>query len=239
VPVRASSVFASIYDFLDEGPDRGDISFRQVEATARQLGRVGDSRSLLLRLASGFRRVPVQATAEMIELRRGEPVVLLAIPATGTQPGPGECAHEMLTGLDDPDMHMAVLDADGNVVVASSAFAELKITQHTARTLVHLVGADPDRLVKRPIPTGRGYLPAAIGKLSDEPALHLLFAVETILGNMDPSDEFETEIPVTKAPIVETDTQDRSTTGDYGAVVEAIGGIEEFETDAGRSRISG
>jgi len=221
---------ASIYDFLDQGPDRGDVSFRQVEATARQLGRIGDSRSLLLRLASGFQRVPVQATAEMVEIRRGEPVVLLAIPSTGKQPGLDECAHEMLTGLDDPDTHMAVLDADGNVVVASEAFAELKITQHTARTLVHLVGADPDRLVKRPIPTGRGYLPAAIGKLSDEPALHLLFAVETILGNMDPSDEFETEVPVTAAPIVETATTDRSTTGNYGAVVEAIGGIEEFDT---------
>ncbi|MHB0954026.1 MAG: ATP-binding protein [Allorhizobium sp.] len=221
---------ASIYDFLDQGPDRGDVSFRQVEATARQLGRVGDSRSLLLRLASGFQRVPVQATAEMVEVRRGEPVVLLAIPSTGKQPGLDECAHEMLTGLDDPDTHMAVLDADGNVVVASEAFAELKITQNTARTLVHLVGADPDRLVKRPIPTGRGYLPAAIGKLSDEPALHLLFAVETILGNMDPSDEFETEVPVTAAPIVETATQDRSTTGNYGAVVEAISGIEEFDT---------
>ncbi len=217
----------SIYDFLDQGPDRGDLAFRQIESTARQLQKVGDRRSLLLRLTQGFQRVPVQAAAEMVEIRSGEPVVLLAIPPTGRRPSVDECASEMLTGLDDPDTHMAMLAADGRIIAASPAFSGLLITPQTARTLVALVDVDRDRLVKRPIPTGRGYLPAAIGKVDDEPALYLLFAVETILGNLDPSGGFEE--PATQPPAAEEPPAE-DTTAAYGAVVDAIGDIEEIET---------
>ncbi|MCO6176495.1 ATP-binding protein [Ciceribacter sp. RN22] len=217
----------SIYDFLDQGPDRGDLAFRQIESTARQLQKVGDQRSLLLRLTQGFQRVPVQAAAEMVEIRSGEPVVLLAIPPTGRRPSVDECASEMLTGLDDPDTHMAMLAADGRIIAASPAFSGLSITPQTARTLVALVDADRDRLVKRPIPTGRGYLPAAIGKVADEPALYLLFAVETILGNLDPSGGFEEPAAEVAAP---EEPQVEDAAADYGAVVDAIGDIEEIET---------
>jgi PAS domain S-box-containing protein len=194
---------ASIYDFLEDGPDRSDVTFRQIDAAARQLQATGDSRSLMLRITSGFQKVPVTATAERIEIRPGEPVVLLAVPALGKgRGGVAERARDLMSGFDDPDTHMAVLDAEGTVIAGSVEFAKLGMTDHTARMLVNLVEADADRLVKRPIPTGRGYLPAAIGKISDDPALHLLFAVETILGQMDPSDDFN---DVAEAPhVVET-----------------------------------
>lgn len=241
---------ASIYDFLEEGPNRGDVTFRQIEGVARQLGAVGDSRSLLLRIASGFQRVPVTAMAQMVEIRRGEPVVLLAVPPIGKAGSLNERAAEMLTGFDDPDTHMAVLDGEGQVVVASAKFAGLGITPQTARTLVTLAGTDADHLVKRPIPTGRGHLPAAIGKLSDDPALHLLFTVETILGHMDPTDSFDTEEPAgpiaplsvtveepAAQPIVSPEAEAIVTAGvveaeaGFAEVVEAIGEIEEFEAD--------
>jgi PAS domain-containing protein len=240
---------ASIYDFLEEGPNRGDVTFRQIEGVARQLGAVGDSRSLLLRIASGFQRVPVTASAEMVEIRPGEPVVLLAVPPIGKAGSLTERAADMLTGFDDPDTHMAVLDGEGQVVVASAKFAGLGITPQTARSLVTLAGADADHLVKRPIPTGRGHLPAAIGKLSDDPALHLLFTVETILGHMDPTDSFDTEeptgptapLPAAVAPVAEPAVSPEAaaivTAGvveaeaGFAEVVNAIGEIEEFEAD--------
>jgi PAS domain S-box-containing protein len=181
---------ASIYDFLEEGPNRSDVTFRQIEAAARQLAKTGDSRNLMLRITSGFQKVPVTAVAELVEIRRGEPVVLVAIPPIGKPASLVELAQELMAGFDDPDTHMAVFDGDGQVVASSGQFAALGITAHTARTLVKLTSGESDRLVKRPIPTGRGYLPAAIGKISDAPALHLLFAVETILGQMDPSADF-------------------------------------------------
>lgn len=240
---------ASIYDFLEEGPNRSDVTFRQIEGVARQLGAVGDSRSLLLRVASGFQRVPVTAMAEMVEIRPGEPVVLLAVPPIGKAGSLTERAADMLTGFDDPDTHMAVLDGEGQVVVASAKFAGLGITPQTARSLVTLAGADADHLVKRPIPTGRGHLPAAIGKLSDDPALHLLFTVETILGHMDPTDSFDTEeptgptapLPAAVAPVAEPAVSPEAaaivTAGvveaeaGFAEVVNAIGEIEEFEAD--------
>nr|MDH4415493.1 PAS domain-containing sensor histidine kinase [Rhizobium sp.] len=198
---------ASIYDFLEEGPVRSDITFRQIETAARQLSAIGDSRSLMLRVTSGFQKIPVTATADSIEIRKGEPVILLAVPALKRANGDmRELAQELLSGFDDPDTHMAVLDGEGSLVASSEGFSGLGMTPQTARMLINLVEADADRLVKRPIPTGRGYLPAAIGKISDAPALHLLFAVETILGQMDPSDDFsedeQDDLPVAAAVAV-------------------------------------
>ena len=67
----------SIYDFLEEGPNRGDITFRQIETATQQLVAVGDTRSLMLRISSGFQKVPVTAVAECVEIRKGEPTILL------------------------------------------------------------------------------------------------------------------------------------------------------------------
>ncbi|KPF41608.1 ATP-binding protein [Rhizobium sp. AAP43] len=169
---------SSIYDFLEEGPNRSDLSFRQIEAAARPLSKTGDSRGLMLRVNAGFRTVPVQATVERVDLR-GEPLILLALPAAGPLGSASTRARELMAGFDDPDTHMAVIDGDGAIIAASPDFATLQITDETMRMLIGLVAADQQRLVKRPIPTGRGHLPAAIGKLSDDPAIHLLFTVDT------------------------------------------------------------
>jgi len=95
----------------------------------------------------------------------------------------------MLSGFDDPDTHMAVLASDGSVLASSPDFSNLGMTQETLLAFVKAVARDADQLLKRPVPTGRGYLPAAIGKLSDDPALHLLFCVETAIGQMDPTND--------------------------------------------------
>ncbi|NGO63793.1 PAS domain S-box protein [Rhizobium daejeonense] len=249
---------ASIYDFIEDGPNRSDVTFRQIEGVARQLSKIGDIRPLLMRVGSGFQRVPVSASVEMVELRKGEPVVLLAVPLAAKTATTAERAIDMLAGFDDPDTHMAVLDGDGAVVAASANFTDLGVTPHTARMLVNLVGADAHHLIKRPTPTGRGYLPAAIGKLSDDPALHLLFVVETILGTMDPTDGFEVDeaepevsaetpeapLPVSDAvpevvteaePVAEEiqpSTDARPSPGGFADVVEALGDIEEIEESA-------
>lgn len=185
----------SIYDFLEQGPNRQDVSFRQLEATARQLSAVGDRLTFLIRVPSGFQRVAVQASAELIRTNDGQVSVLFSAPIKAKAPGPVECARQMLAGFDDPDTHMAVLDGEGQVISASNSYAALGITPQTARMLVTMAGNDGARLIKRPIPTGKGYLPAAIGKLSDSPALHLLFAVETVIGMLDPTGGFESRDP--------------------------------------------
>ena len=248
---------ASIYDFLEDGPERHDITFRQIETATRQLAKVGDSRNVMLRITSGFQKVPVTAAMECIEVRKGEPVILLAVPPI--KPADKDLrkrAADLMDGFDDPDTHMAVLDADGGLIGSSDGFTGLGITPQTARMLVNLVEADADRLVKRPIPTGRGYLPAAIGKIADEPGLYLLFTVETILGQMDPSDDFsndldedlpvvvadpvradapiadDIDLPAAESPDVETAAISEdvpSPAAPFESVIAAIGDIEEIE----------
>ncbi len=170
--------FGFIYDFLDQGPNRVDIAFRQVEAAARQLAEVGDIRNLTIRVASGFQRIPVQAVCELIQVQ-GETAVLFSAPVEKGKLSRSASAARMIEGFDDPDTHMAVIDENGEVLAASAEFAGLRVTTQTAKMMATMAGADPSRLVKRPIPTSKGYLPAAIGKLSSDPALHLLFTVET------------------------------------------------------------
>ncbi len=181
----------SIYDFIDTGANRGDAAYRQMEAAARQLERSGDRRSFLMRVASGFQRASVSASVEMITVRPGETAILFTAPRGGKPLSAEVRAARMISGFDDPDTHMAVLDGDGAILAASPGFDALAMTPQTCRSLVSAVSRDSDWLLKRPIPTGKGHLPAAIGKLSDSPALHLLFAVETILGTMDAGSDFE------------------------------------------------
>ncbi|KKX32019.1 ATP-binding protein [Rhizobium sp. LC145] len=216
--------FSSVYDFLDQGPNRTDVAFRQMEAAARQLSAVGESRSFVMRVTSGFQRIAVQATCELIRIGGGT-AVLFAAPAEKEKLSREALSARMLEGLDDPDTHMAVLDGDGAVIAASPDFDGLGVTEKTAKMLVTITGNDPSRLTKRPIPTSKGYLPAAIGKLSDEPALHLLFTVEALPGRTDQSIGFEPEAEGATAP----SPAETADTHGYDAVIDAVAGIEETE----------
>ncbi|EJB04126.1 PAS domain S-box [Rhizobium leguminosarum bv. trifolii WSM597] len=225
---------SAVYDLLDQGVDRTDITFRQLETAARQLADIGDHKSLMIRVAKGFQRVQVQAAAELIRLSSGEKAMLFSVPVSAKPLTSGASAAQMLQGLDDPDTHMAVIGADGDVIAASPGFASLGISAQTAKTLINLAGAHPDRLVKRPVATGRGNLPAAVGKLSDEPALNLLFAVETAIGHLDPIDAAAPDAidslahEDTVPPAEDFRDEPAADTG-FTEIIEAVSGIEEVE----------
>ncbi|MGR9181706.1 ATP-binding protein [Rhizobium leguminosarum] len=225
---------SAVYDLLDQGVDRADITFRQLETAARQLSDIGDSRSLMIRVAKGFQRAQVQAAAELIRLSQGEKAILFSVPISAKPLAAGASAAQMLQGLDDPDTHMAVIGANGEVIAASPGFASLGISEQTAKTLINLAGAHPDRLVKRPVATSRGNLPAAVGKLSDDPAFNLLFAVETAIGHLDgidapaldPVDAPAQEEGVPPAEGLQDEPVDA--TG-FTDIIDAVSGIEEVE----------
>ena len=191
----------SVYDFLEQGPNRSELSFRQLAAAAGQLSAVGDIRSVVVRIASGFRSVPMQAQVELTEMRQGERAVLFCLPTSTGQPSSDELARRMLSGFDDPDTHMAVLSDEGAVIAASPGFRDLGIASASIRSFMTMVDNEASHLLKRPLATGRGYLPAAIGKVSDTPGMYLVLAIETILGNFGPAEEPATEEP--QAPAVE------------------------------------
>ncbi|RVL89025.1 PAS domain-containing protein, partial [Sinorhizobium meliloti] len=200
---------ASVYDFIDTDLDPSDLSLRQLRATAAQLAAVGDRRQLLIRMASGFRRLPLNAAVEMILIGPGEEAILFTVPNNGKALSTEARAEAMIAGLDGPDTHMAVLDADGTVIAGSPGFESLGLSADIRRTLVAAAASDKDRLIKRPVATEKGRLPAAVGKISDHPALHLLFAVEAILEKSETEEAVgaaaqEQAIPAAPAAPVET-----------------------------------
>ncbi|WP_454848250.1 ATP-binding protein [Rhizobium binxianense] len=216
---------AAVYDLLDQGVNHADITFRQLEAAARQLGNVGDSRNFLIRIAKGFQRAQAQAACELIRLSSGEKAILFSVPVSAGPLAAEASAARMLQGLDDPDTHMAVIGSDGEIIAASPGFASLGITGQTAKALIGQASTHPDRLVKRPLATGKGYLPAAVGRLSDEPALNLLFAVETATGNPDATGQpADAEDAATAGPDQETQPA-----ADFTDVIDAVSDIEEVE----------
>ncbi|WP_392710073.1 ATP-binding protein [Rhizobium ruizarguesonis] len=225
---------SAVYDLLDQGVDRADITFRQLETAARQLTDIGDSRSLMIRVAKGFQRAQVQAAAELIRLSQGEKAILFSVPVSAKPLASGASAAQMLQGLDDPDTHMAVIGANGEVIAASPGFASLGISEQTAKTLINLAGAHPDRLVKRPVATARGNLPAAVGKLSDDPALNLLFAVEAAIDHLDPIDApvldpVDAPAQEESAPSAEALQDEPLATAGFTEIIDAVSGIEEVE----------
>ncbi len=212
---------STVYDLIDQGVNRADITFRQLTATAQQLAIIGDSRTFIIRIPQGFQRVAVQASVELISVSPGEQAILVSLPAPARALSAEQSAAQMLKGLDDPDTHMAVIGADGEIIAASPGFASLGVTQPTARSLGTMAAAHPHGLVKRPVATGKGYLPAAIGRISSDPALYLLFAVETVLGRLDPTD----------APDLSTSAVNHSVTApaQFADAIDAVAGIEDID----------
>ncbi len=217
--------FGSIYDFLDQGLDRGELMFRQVEPIARSLQSIGDRRTFTIRIASGFLRVAVQARCEMIRVQN-KSCILLSVPIDNQKLSLKECAARLIEGFDDPETHMAVLDAEGNILAASGQFSALSISIQTTRMLVSMVGNDRHRLIKRPIATSGGYLPAAIGQVSEEPALNLLFVVGAAKTQcaIIPAVQGTEEAGTPDAGVDRTDVID---VPDYDDALSAVAAIED------------
>jgi PAS domain S-box-containing protein len=169
---------SSVYDFIDQAPPTNDLTFRQAAVMARSLERVGDARSFLIRVPNGFQRSTVRAEAEMIRIGMDE-AILLSVPAVSEPKGPQATAARMIEGFDDPDTHVAILDENGFVLASSGGFAGLGMSADTVQTLTSNAADEPARLLKRRLETGRGLMPAAIGRLAEQPNLYLLFVIET------------------------------------------------------------
>lgn len=234
---RGAALFGTpmVYDFLDQGPKRQDVTFRQLGATAARLSRTGDSLPVTIRINAGFKSLPVQAKVEVIEAEPGHNAILFSALTDQTPPDVAECARRMIEGFDDPDIHMAVLDSRSAIIAASTGFSALGITPSTAKTLVTMASNQSGRLVKRPVPTGKGYLPAATGQITQSPELNLLFVVETALGRMDPVSDFADDQPQqpnsepTPAPQAEEVSTPVVESAPFSSILDAVADIEDVD----------
>ena len=235
---RGAALFGTpmVYDFLEQGPKPQDVTFRQLAATAARLSRTGDSLPFTIRITSGFRSLAVTARVEIIEAEPGQSAILFSALTDEIAPDTAECARRMIEGFDDPDIHMAVLNGENEVIAASAGFSSLGITPQTARTLVRMAAGQSGHLVKRPVPSGKGYMPAATGQITTSPELNLMFVVETALGTLDPVNGFaddrpqETLATATEltAPVEQAEPTAAATVS-FEAALDAVAHIEEVE----------
>ncbi|WP_313059302.1 PAS domain S-box protein, partial [Agrobacterium cavarae] len=232
---RGAALFGTpmIYDFIEHGPKAQDVTFRQVAGAASRLQKIGDRQQLMIRVPSGFRSVAVSAALEVIEVERQQPVLLFSAVLDQSGLSLEERAWRMIEGFDDPDIHMAVMDESGAIIAASGKFADLEIAPQTARTLISMAARHASKLVKRPVPTGKGYLPAATAQLTQEPVLNLVFVVETALGRLDPSSEFIEERPDPEAIPVEEQAElaPKPSQLAFESVLDAVAQIEETDDE--------
>lgn len=214
--------YSSVYDFLDQGPLVQDLLLRQIKTGGQTLRDVGDITSLTIRVAAGFRRVTVTGSCALLEIC-GERVVLFHAPIAQAPLSIADRARSMIEGLDDPETHLAVIDGDGEVIASSAGYGRLAITPQTARMLVTMSGSDTSLLVKRPVPTAEGYLPAAMAKVCADPALHLLFIVEAAAPGVEqgPTDD-DTELAQQDPQIVEARVPQ-----EFEDAIDAVSHLEE------------
>ncbi|WP_299866282.1 ATP-binding protein [uncultured Hoeflea sp.] len=169
--------FNTIYDVLEEGLAGQPVTVRQIASARSALERTGTPQSFTMRLASGFSRRMTPARLEYITLSDGAEALLIASQA-GSVPAPGARARQVISGFEGTGTHVAVLDADGAVLAASRTFGDIGLADADIAQMIADVATEDDRLVKRMVNAGAGAMPAAIGRLTDDPLLHLLFAVE-------------------------------------------------------------
>lgn len=173
---------ADVESVMGASPDLGFVARRQIAAVPG-FPRMGRDRAVMVRLARGATSRAVPFTVSAVTLPDGEPAVLLAVAARGAAP-----ADRIIAGFEEAGYFAALLDAEARIQAASNGFAALGIAPDTLSRLVEEVAQEGDRLVKRLVPARDGLIPAGIARLTDEPALNLLIAVDEPIEEVLPED---------------------------------------------------
>ncbi len=162
---------------LGSSPKLGTTVSRQIRATPG-FPHIGKGRPLTIRINSGLSSIPLSCNASSVRLPDGRSGILLAV--GGRVPAgmdEDKIAEQAISGLCKPGHHAALLNADGGVIYADAGFVNLNLASGELRDLIREVAGENDRLVKRMVRAGVGDIAAGIGRLADEPAVHLLIVV--------------------------------------------------------------
>ncbi|WP_343315615.1 PAS domain S-box protein [Brucella sp. BE17] len=166
--------FDRIETLIGSEPQLPVAARRQIATASADAG--AGPRSVSVRLETGLRSELTQLKISTITLPDGVIGLLLtsSTPATST---PNTQDDAVIAGLGDKETHVALLDADGNILASSPHFSSLDITATTLEDLVIEAADADDRLVKRRIRAGSHSVPGAVARLADTPPKHLLCIV--------------------------------------------------------------
>ncbi|MBZ9604560.1 PAS domain S-box protein [Phyllobacterium chamaecytisi] len=197
--------YASIDEILGGGAVLGIQARRQLMALDG-FPAIGHGRTVSLRVAFGLSSSILTFQASDLKLPRGEQAILLSIANADRASSGKQIAALAIKGFGDRTTHAAMIDANGGVIAASQQFARLGFNDKILGDLVREVRLERDRLVKRPVQTVSGAVPTGIARLTDSPAMHLLFAIEPEIVDVQTSeiDHPQPELDVVpEAPIAD------------------------------------
>jgi PAS domain S-box-containing protein len=189
--------FETIYDILDEGLTSQPVIKRQIASALSGVERTGKAQNFMMRLGRGFSRAMTPASLGAITLPDGAGAYMITSQAKSIL-APAARARQIISGFEGTGTHVAVLDAMGIVLAASRTFDTIGLDGDAIERMIADVADEDDRLIKRMVEASEGPMPAAIGRLTDSPLLHLLFAVEPSAYEDDaeaPADRIAPEIP--------------------------------------------
>ena len=176
---------SDIESVMGASPGLSLVARRQIAGTPG-FPRMGRDRQVGVRLTSGLQSRVAHFLISQITLPDGEPAVLLAFPAQVSELPEVEVAARIIDGFVEAGYFAALLDEQANLTAATHGFSALGIAQDALTRLVDEVSRERDRLVKRLIPVEGRLIPAGIARLTDEPALHLLIAIDETVEEIHP-----------------------------------------------------
>ncbi|MEO3998165.1 PAS domain S-box protein [Mesorhizobium sp. CAU 1732] len=185
--------FGDIETVMGATPGLSFAARRQISA-APGFPDMGRDRAVAVRLATGMTSKAVLFLASGITLPDGEPAILLAVAAQRPVPlGETDIASRVIDGFEKAGYFAALLDEKALLTAASDGFADLGIEAKTLTRLVGEVAHEKSRLVKKLVPATSGLIPAGMARLTDDPALHLLIAVDEPIEESIPEDTLPVE----------------------------------------------
>ncbi len=181
--------FDRIDDLIGQAPELPIAARRQIEAAHSRVE--AEARMVSVRL--GGELTPLEIAS--ITLPDGFSALLIS-----AENASHASAEDIIFGLGDRETHVALLDADCNVLAASPYFVSLDIAPATLQDLGVEVADATDRIVKRRIRACQHSVPGAIARLTDAPALHLLCIVAHGTDAVKQADRMETPAPEEASP---------------------------------------
>jgi PAS domain S-box-containing protein len=229
--------YASIDEILGGGAVLGIQARRQLMALDG-FPAIGHGRTVSLRVAFGLSSRILTFQASDLTLPRGEQAILLTIANADRGSAAKQIAALAIKGFGDRTTHAAMIDANGGLIAASQQFARLDFNDRILGDLVREVRLERDRLVKRPVQTAKGAIPTGIARLTDSPAMHLLFAIEPEIVDEQTSEIVAADNPqpeldvVPEAPMADVQVMDHAATA-TGAEPRTPHALEPSFKDAG------
>lgn len=188
--------YKTIYDFMDDGFIDSKKTRKKLRETAQQLIANDVIKSANLQILPTKKGNELDLTLELISLPQGEQAILVIVNTDNASARGIFDVDHIISGFDDGETCVAVLGKQGQILGATEQFYALDVSLSERRAMSEDVSTQDDRLIKRRLKTAKGELPAAIGHLSENPDMYLLFSIDDTANNEEPDDQEAVDIAI-------------------------------------------